>query len=130
MKKLKKIRDFIRKHDFDLRKLKELGFVRKYTFSASEKIWIHYRKGIVVKIPCIVRKKKDFPKYAIPTLTMDLPKDKIEWKDSRRVFIQPKACLINAALAHIRLIDMGYHGNDFKEKNTGWYRGKPVLIDW
>lgn len=130
MKKLDRIRDFLIEQSFRLSRLEELGFVRKYTFSASEKIWIHYRMGIVVKTPCIVRKAKSLPKFAIPTLVLPLPKPLVQSRTMKNIFIQPKASLRNRDLAHVRLVDMGYGGSDFKRTNLGWYRGQPVLIDW
>lgn len=130
MKKLNAVAKLVRRLKFDLRLLELYGFKRRYTTSVSGKIWVNTKLGVVVKTPCIVRKVKSIPDFAIPTKVMKIPKSKITWKYLRKVFIQPLASTRNANLAKIRLIDLDYRGADLRQDNVGWYRGKPVLIDW
>lgn len=131
MKKLEKVRELIERLGFNLNKLAEHGFKRRYTNSASGHIWINRKLGVVVKVPCIVRVIRSHPKFAIPTLEFRPPRRKWWEYCSRRIFIQPIAIRRALDKAFCRLIDWGcYSGSDFKRANIGWYRNKPVLIDW
>lgn len=125
MKKLDKIGELVLKLDGDINKLTKHGFRKVYTNSASGFIFIHNKKGVVVKRPCIVTRK--ISPFAIPTLIIKKRHRKYRF---HRIFIQPKASRFRARLAHTRLIDLGYDKTDHKAANCGWYRGKPVLIDW
>lgn len=130
MKKLKKVKELIKKLKFNLKELAKYGFRKRYTNSASVYIWINDKRGIVVKEPYIVRKLRNHPKFAIPTISFCRPK-KDWWKyGESRIFIQPLAVRTSLDKAFCRLADLGCRGSDFKRANIGWYRGKPVLIDW
>ena len=125
MKKLDKVGELVLKLNGDLQGLNKYGFRKVSTNSASGFIFVHRKKGIVVKRPCIVTRK--IPQFAIPTLII---KKRHEYYRFHNVFIQPLADTSNTRLAHTRLIDLGYDKRDHKADNCGWYRRKPVLLDW
>lgn len=126
MKKLKNVERIVLKLKGDIKKLTKYGFRRVWTDSASGEVFIHDKKKIVVKRPCVVNSRKS-PKFIIPTVIIRIPHKSYRYQ---KVFIQPKANRNNTRLARIRLTDMGYNRADHKAANCGWYRRKPVLIDW
>ncbi len=137
MNKLVWVYDLILKLDYNFAKLRKHGFVVKYTDSGSQKIWIHRKRKIVVKTPCLVRHERfGHPKNAIPTISFNIPENKQRhypqkgYTPFRTVFIQPLADVSRKETAFIRLIDLGHRGKDFKRANVAMYRNKPVLIDW
>ncbi len=129
MKKLEKVKFLIRRLKYNLNLLTDYGFKRCYTHSASGHIWKNTKLGIIVKIPCIIGLRR--PKLAIPTLSVPVPK--LWWEYGRdKILIQPIAKRVALDKAFCRLVDLGCDNGDidFKRANIGWYRGKPVLIDW
>ena len=120
MKKLERVAALVVKLGGNLDSLRGYGFRRVYTGSASGKIFIHDKKKVVVKQSYFLADKK--PKFAVYTRSVKI--------NGGKVIIQPLVRRQRARLAFIRLIDLGYQGKDHKASNCGWYRGKPVLIDW
>jgi len=125
MKKLKEARRLVRAMDFDLDYLQAFGYKKIYTDSASSYIYVHYKKRVVVKCPCIYDDRAP-KRLRIPSLMFKRKGSSLTY------VVQPLATRVNLPLALVRILDQGYgHGDtDVKSSNVAWYRKQPVLIDW
>jgi tRNA A-37 threonylcarbamoyl transferase component Bud32 len=130
MKKLKAIRKLLFECEFKLSRLKRHGFIRRSTDSASGRIYINHKKGIVVKTPYICNRGNASVKHKIPTLCINVPEKYAERLGWNTVFVQPVATMKRLSEAVGLLEEMGCEHSDLKEANVGWYRSSPVVIDW
>ena len=129
MKKLHKIAKLVGKIYPDLSQLvKYHGFITKRVrgeHSAANKLYIHEGKKIVVKTGYIVGRR---PKYAIPTVMVR--KEFEIHNGCTPIVVQPLASLKNRELARDRLHDKYKSCESTRLSNIGWYKKKPVAIDW
>lgn len=124
MKKLYWGLEILKKSNFDLKKLRKFGF-RACGYGSGGTAWLHPKRKVVIKQSYIEAVRNPRKQHIPPTLFVKSNK-------YYNKFIIQAYCKRKRLLRAFDILSEIYSPikYDIAPKNVGWYRNRPVMIDW